>query len=103
VFDEWFRQNDFEGCSFINVLLEFSEVDHPIRQATTEHLATIRGLVREFAEDAGVADPEAVACQWHILMKGSIVAAGEGDRLAAQRARALGQLLLEREGALAAG
>jgi AcrR family transcriptional regulator len=103
VFDEWFRQPDFEGCSFINVLLEFSEVDHPIRQATTGHLANIRGLVREFAEDAGVADPEAVARQWHILMKGSIVAAGEGDRDAAGRARALGELLLEREGVLAAG
>jgi AcrR family transcriptional regulator len=103
VFDEWFRQNDFEGCSFINVLLEFSDDGHPIRQATTEHLATIRGLVQEFAEDAGVADPHAVACQWHILMKGSIVAAGEGDREAARRARALGELLLEREGALPAG
>jgi AcrR family transcriptional regulator len=103
IFDEWFREPDFEGCSFINVLLEFSEVDHPIRQATTDHLANIRGLVREFAEDAGVADPETVASQWHILMKGSIVAAGEGDREAAGRARALGELLLEREGALAAG
>jgi AcrR family transcriptional regulator len=103
VFDEWFRQADFEGCSFINVLLEFGEVDHPIRLATTEHLANIRGLVREFAEQAGVADPEAVACQWHILMKGSIVAAGEGDRKAARRARGLGELLLEREGALAGG
>jgi tetracycline repressor-like protein len=102
VFDEWFRLADFEGCSFINVLLEFGELDHPIRQATAEHLATIRGLVCEFAEQAGVADPEAVACQWHILMKGSIVAAGEGDRLAARRAQALGELLLEREGALAA-
>jgi AcrR family transcriptional regulator len=103
VFDEWFQGPDFEGCSFINVLLEFAELDHPIRRATTEHLATIRGLVREFAEQAGVADPEAVACQWHILMKGSIVAAGEGDRQAARRARALGVLLLEREGAPAAG
>jgi AcrR family transcriptional regulator len=102
VFDEWFRQPDFEGCSFINVLLEFGELEHPIRRATTEHLATIRGLVREFAEEAGMADPDAVARQWHILMKGSIVAAGEGDRDAARRARALGELLLEREGVLAA-
>jgi len=102
VFDEWFRKADFEGCSFINVLLEFGELEHPIRQATTTHLATIRGLVRDFAEDAGVADPEAVAAQWHILMKGSIVAAGEGDREAARRAQALGRLLLEHEGALAA-
>jgi AcrR family transcriptional regulator len=102
VFDEWFRRPDFEGCSFVNVLLEFGDVDHPIRNATTGHLATIRGLVREFAEDAGVADPEAVACQWHILMKGSIVAAGWGDRDAARRAQALGRMLLEREGVLAA-
>jgi AcrR family transcriptional regulator len=98
VFDEWFQRPDYEGCSFLNVLLEFDDRDHPIRHATTEHLATIRGLVREFAEQAGVGDPEGVAWQWHILMKGSIVAAGEGDRLAARRARALGELLLEREG-----
>jgi AcrR family transcriptional regulator len=103
VFDEWFRQPDFEGCSFINVLLEFTELEHPIRRATTGHLATIRGLVREFAEQAGMADPDPVARQWHILMKGSIVAAGEGDREAARRAQALGELLLEREGVLAAG
>jgi AcrR family transcriptional regulator len=103
VFDEWFKEADFEGCSFINVLLEFGELDHPIRIATRAHLATIRGLVREFAEQAGVSDPDAVAAQWHILMKGSIVAAGEGDGEAARRAQALGRLLLEREGALAAG
>ena len=102
VFGEWFVRPDFEGCSFINVLLEFDDTEHPVRLATAGHLATIRGLVREFAEEAGVADPEAVACQWHILMKGSIVAAGEGDSLAAQRARQLGELLLEREGVLAA-
>ena len=94
VFDEWFRQPDFEGCSFINVLLEFGDLDHPIRVASTEHLANIRGLVRDFAQDAGVDDPDDVARQWHILMKGSIVAAGEGDREAARRARRLGELLL---------
>jgi AcrR family transcriptional regulator len=101
VFDEWFRRPDFEGCSFINVLLEYDEQDHPIRNASAEHLATVRELVREFAEDAGVEDPDAVARQWHILMKGSIVAAGEGDVLAAQRAQALGRLLLESEGVVA--
>jgi AcrR family transcriptional regulator len=101
VFDEWFQRPDFEGCSFINVLLEFGEPGHPIREATTGHLATIRGLVRDFAEQAGMADPDAVAAKWHILMKGSIVTAGEGDREAARRGQALGRLLLEHEGALA--
>jgi hypothetical protein len=42
-----------------------------------------------------VRDPDAFARSWHILMKGSIVAAGEGDRDAAKRARELGRLLLD--------
>jgi AcrR family transcriptional regulator len=98
VFDEWFRKPDFEGCSFINVLLEHDDADHPIRQASAAHLATIRSLVGEFAADAGVDDPDAVARQWHILMKGSIVSAAEGDQLAGKRAQALGRLLLQSEG-----
>jgi AcrR family transcriptional regulator len=101
VFDEWFQEPDFEGCSFINVLLEFDDPEHPVRRASTEHLATIRDYLREFAAEAGVRDPDGLAREWHILMKGSIVSAGEGDRQAARRARQIGELLLEREGALA--
>jgi hypothetical protein len=100
VFGEWFARDDFEGCAFVNVLLEFDDALSPIRQASVAHLANIRGFVTEFAEQAGARDPDALARQWHILMKGSIVSAGEGDREAATRARALGELLLEREGLL---
>ena len=100
VFAEWFARDDFEGCAFVNVLLEFDDVRSPIRQASVEYLDNIRGFVREFAAQAGARDPDALARQWHILMKGSIVSAGEGDREAAARARALGELLLEREGLL---
>ena len=99
VFGEWFVIDDFEGCSFINVLLEFDDRDHRVHQASVEHLRNIRSFLRELATEAGAADPEALAHQWHILMKGSIVAAGEGDLEAARRARRLGELLLESEGA----
>jgi hypothetical protein len=97
VFGEWFVIADFEGCSFINVLLEFDDRESAVRQATVEHLRNIRAFLRELATEAGAADPDALAHQWHILMKGSIVAAGEGDQLAAARAREIGELLLERE------
>ncbi len=97
VFDEWFQREDFEGCSFINVLLEIVERGHPAREATTSHLANIRVIVRALADGAGVARPDDFARKWHILMKGSIVAAGEGDRLAAQRAREIGRLMLAAE------
>jgi AcrR family transcriptional regulator len=94
VFDEWFRDPDFEGCSFINVMLEHPAPDHPLHQAAASYLARIRGFIRELAIDAEVADPADFARQWHILMKGSIVAAGEGDRDAARRAKQMGRVLL---------
>ena len=94
VFDGWFRKDDFEGCSFINVLLEVTDEASPIRLATVEHLATIRSFLRGLAIDAGVAEPDDFARRWHILMKGSIVAAGEGDRDAARRAQEIGRLVL---------
>ena len=97
MFESWFPRSDFEGCSFINVLLEFSDPRHPLHDACRAYLARIRGFVARLAAEAGVADPEGFARTRHILMKGSIVAAGEGDRDAARRARELGALLLRRE------
>ncbi len=95
VFDEWFRRPDFEGCSFINVLLEYPDPAHPLHVAAAEYLARIRGFIQALARGAGIRPAEPFARQWHILMKGSIVAAGEGDRDAGRRAKAVAQLLLE--------
>ena len=94
VFDGWFRRRDFEGCLFVNALLEIDDRKHPIHRASRAQLARIRVFVATLAAEAGVADPDAFARQWHILMKGSIVAAAEGDVDAAIRAQSLGRLLL---------
>jgi hypothetical protein len=51
--------------------------------------------VSSLAEEAGLRDPEGFALSWHILMKGAIVQAAEGDSKAAQRAKTMAQLLLE--------
>jgi AcrR family transcriptional regulator len=94
-FDEWFHRDDFEGCSFINVLLEWADLNHPIGRASALHLANIRSFLTTLATEAGLRDPATFAHSWHILMKGSIVAAGEGDRDAARRAKAMGAALIE--------
>ena len=94
VFDEWFQRDDFEGCSFINVLLEIADSQSEVHRASADYLAKIRSFVAGLAAEARVADPEALAHKWHILMKGSIVAAGEGDRSAARRAREVAALVL---------
>ena len=93
-FDEWFRRGDFEACSFINVLLELGP-GHPAGSACVRHLENIRSIVRDLADEAGLRDPGSFAHSWHILMKGSIVAAAEGDVNAAQRAQSMARLLID--------
>ena len=95
LFDEWFHRDDFEGCSFINVLLETADREHPVGRASADRLATIRSILCSLGEEAGLREPEAFAHSWHILMKGSIVAAGEGDADAARRAKLMGRALIE--------
>jgi AcrR family transcriptional regulator len=94
LFDEWFHRDDFEACSFINVLLEMGPA-HPAGQASVRHLASIRSVVGRLAEEAALRDPDSFARSLHILMKGSIVSAAEGDAEAAQRAQSMASLLIE--------
>lgn len=98
VFDDWFREewssrDQFEGCSFVNVLLELGS-KHPAGEASVKHLENVRTIVSHLAEEAGLRDPADFARSWHILMKGSIVQAAEGDVDAAQRAKAMARLLI---------
>jgi len=96
VFDEWFRREDFDACSFINVLLEMGP-KHPLGRASIRHLENIRTIVSRLAEEAGLREPAAFAHSWHILMKGSIIAAAEGDTQAAQRGKAMARLLIDQQ------
>ncbi|HTU05920.1 MAG TPA: TetR family transcriptional regulator, partial [Trebonia sp.] len=98
VFSEWFSQPDFEGCSFLTTMIEINDRDHPVHQAAVVHLANIRSYIERLAAEAGIRDADSFARKWHILMKGSIMAAHEGDAAAAGRARELGELLLAQYG-----
>ncbi|HEV7169156.1 MAG TPA: TetR/AcrR family transcriptional regulator [Micrococcaceae bacterium] len=93
VFAEWFRRDDFEACSFINVLLEMG-ASHPLGRASIEYLERIREQVRLLADEAGLRDTEEFSRSWHILMKGSIISAAEGDHLAAGRAQEMARWLI---------
>jgi AcrR family transcriptional regulator len=93
-FDGWFHKKSFEGCSFINVLLE-SKADSPLRQAAAIHLAKIRAIVENLAEEANLRETQKFAQAWHMLMKGSIISAGEGNRNAAREAKCAARLVLE--------
>lgn len=93
VFGDWFQRDDFEACTFINVLLEMGP-GHPLGEASIGYLARIRGHIHALAEEAGLERPDEFARSWHILMKGSIISATEGDFLANQRAQQMAGWLI---------
>jgi AcrR family transcriptional regulator len=94
VFGDWFLRDDFEACTFINVLLEMGP-GHPLGRASIDYLTGIRGHIQALAEEAGLNHPEEFARSWHILMKGSIISATEGDVLASRRAQQMARWLIE--------
>jgi AcrR family transcriptional regulator len=94
VFDEWFRSDGFDTCTFVNVLLEMGPA-HVLGVASIRHLQNIRTMIAQLATEAGLRDPDAFARSWHILMKGSIVSAAEGDTDAAVRAQAMAASLMD--------
>ncbi|MGO4805209.1 TetR/AcrR family transcriptional regulator [Arthrobacter sp. 2MCAF15] len=94
VFGDWFQRDDFEACSFINVLLEMG-AGHPLGKASIDYLSRIRGHIQALAEEAGLDRPEEFSRSWHILMKGSIISATEGDLLASKRAQQMARWLIE--------
>jgi AcrR family transcriptional regulator len=97
-FDDWFRRDDYEGCLFARTLLETRDPASPVRNAAVTGLANIRAFVRRLAEDAGVHEPDVFAMQIQMLLLGATVAAVSGELDAAQRARDVARLLLERSG-----
>ena len=72
-----------------------SRTDSPIHKAAVVHLAKIRAIVRELAHEANLRDPAKFAQVWHMLMKGSIISAGEGNRQAAREAKYAARLVLD--------
>src|SRR5690606_7704243 len=93
-FDEWFHRDDFEGDSFVNVLIEMG-ADHPLGQASVSHLADVRNSVQQMAAEASLRDPAEFAYTFQLLMKGAIIGAMMGDLRAAERARIVAETVIK--------
>ena len=93
-YHDWFQIEDFEGCAFINVLLEY-QADNPLHIAAAGHLAKVRAFVRDLATQADIKDVPMFCDIWHMLMKGCTIAAAEGNRQAAQQANRAAKVILD--------
>jgi len=93
LFDAWFQQPDFEGCAFVRVLLETRQ-GTPVNRAAADQLQQLREILHDLAREAGFAEVGRFSQVWSMLMKGSVIAAREGNLSAARDARAAAEILL---------
>jgi AcrR family transcriptional regulator len=98
VLDDWFRETSYPGCLFTNTLLETHELRSPIHKAAVQGIEDIYAFLLRLAEEAGTKDPAALAHRIQILMRGSFVAAVEGNKAAVREAGEVARLVLDAEG-----
>ncbi len=72
---DWFEQNNFYGCMYINAIGEFSDPDTPIRQVCKEFKSLVRRYIEDLCREMGAADPTALAEELALLFEGAIVTA----------------------------
>jgi AcrR family transcriptional regulator len=101
-FDDWFRSPGFEGCFFMNCLVEARGSDNAVAEASVAKLDGVRAVVARLVDEAGLPDPDALADEVLMLMYGAISQAMAGDQTAAVRARSVAALLIERARAVSA-
>lgn len=93
VFDDWFHQGAVQVSAFLHVMMEMGP-DHPLGKASIQYLEKTREQIADLAQAADLDNPYDFAWSIHILIKGAIVAAAEGDPHAATRAKDIATLLM---------
>jgi AcrR family transcriptional regulator len=95
-----FTEGDgFCGCTFTNAVAEYSDPSHPVHAAAAKHTEAARGYLIELCRAAGAKEPELLADQLSILLKGAVVlTAMEGSCQIIHAARAAAVALITGQG-----
>src|ERR1700724_3737365 len=72
---DWFRQEGFYGCPFINAVGEHDKDQKQLRAIAMRHKKVVLGYIEKLAGEMGAAEPHMLAHQLGLLMDGAIVAA----------------------------
>ncbi len=71
--DHLFRRDDYNGCFFVNVAVQFPLPHDPAHQAAARHKQAMGDIIRELAAAAGASEPDALAQELSLLMEGAYV------------------------------
>jgi AcrR family transcriptional regulator len=97
VVDRIVNLENFVGCVFVNVAVEFPSPHHPAHRAAAESKAAIEAIVRDLALHARADDPIWFARQYMLLMEGAYVtAAVTHTPHAVESARRMARMLIEK-------
>ena len=92
---EWFAEESFRGCLFINAAAEFCGGSQAIHALAAEHKRLVASYIRGLAVGAGARDPDVLAGQIVLLLEGAIVTAQVLDDPSwAAKARAAAETLI---------
>jgi AcrR family transcriptional regulator len=72
---DWFRQERFYGCPFINAVGEHDKDQKQLRAIAMRHKKIVLGYIEKLAGEMGAIEPAVLAHQLGLLMDGAIVAA----------------------------
>ncbi|HEY4987395.1 MAG TPA: TetR/AcrR family transcriptional regulator [Bradyrhizobium sp.] len=72
---DWFGQERFYGCPFINAVGEHDKDQKQFRAIAMRHKKVVLAHIERLAAEMGAADPEVLAHQLGLLIDGAIVAA----------------------------
>jgi AcrR family transcriptional regulator len=67
------ESDQFQGCIFVNVAMEFPLMHEPAHMAAAENKRAIETIVCEIATRAGAADPQALAEELCLIIEGVYV------------------------------
>jgi len=96
VAEQWFSDNKFFGCMFINAIGEYSEQDTPIRNISKQFKQHMWDYVMKLAEEADAPNPKELADQLCLLLEGAIVTAQVSQKPnAAKTAKNIAKNLIE--------
>lgn len=96
VVEQIIGDEDFRGCVFVNVAIEFPLPHDPAHIAAASSKRAVEKMVCDLATEAGADDPAALAHELCLIMEGAYITRSvgcEGDTIAA--ARRLARLAIE--------
>lgn len=96
VLHEIFERNDYNGCFFVNVAVQFPQKHDPAHEAAAVHKQAMESIIRELAGYAGTKDAPGFAQEMSLILEGAYVTRQvTGNPHTAEIARRLVKLLVD--------